>query len=103
MIYLAPLDLQSLLRLLCLLSENSGFSYEEMMNMPSHILLNLWNTKRTIKEEQNKEEQKAYDQSGAQNMQNMNPQTLMGQAKGMMPQMPKMGNFSMPSIGSFHT
>jgi hypothetical protein len=72
--------------------------------MPANVLLNLWNTKRGLKEDQNKAEKEAYDsQSGGQNMQNMTPQSMMNQAKSMMPPIPKMGNFSMPSMGSFHT
>jgi len=102
MIYLAPWELQDLLRLLYLLSKETGFGYEEMMRMPSHILLSLWNAKKGVIEEQNKAEKEAYDkQSNGQDLKNMNPASMMSQAKSMLPPMPKMGNMSMPSMGSF--
>jgi hypothetical protein len=96
------LDLQSLLKLLLLLSEDGSFGYEEMMRMPANILLSLWNTKRDLKEERNKAEKKAYDdQSGGNQLQNMNPSSMMAQAKGMMPSIPNVGGMSVPSMGSF--
>jgi hypothetical protein len=79
------------------LSKDSGFTYEEMMRMPSHILISLWNAKKGLAEEQNKAEKEAYDkQNSAAGVTNMNPTSMMNQAKGMMPSMP-----SMPSSGSF--
>lgn len=63
------------------------------------MLISLWNTKKDLAEEKAKAEKKAYDSQGGSNMQsmqNMNPQSMMSQAKGMLPTMP-----SMPSMGSF--
>ena len=73
-----------------------------MLRMPSHILLSLWNTSRNLQEEQNKAEKKAYDdKSGAQSM-NMNPSSMMAQAKGMLPPIPSIGGISgIPNVGSF--
>jgi hypothetical protein len=65
------------------------------------MVISLWNTKRGLLEEKNKAEEKSYkdQQSSQQSIPNM--QSLMGQAKGMMPSMPSVGNMSMPSMGSF--
>lgn len=82
---------------MCLLSDNSGFTYNEMVAMPLHVLLGLWNAKRKIAEEAKKTQSEGEGQT-------MDPLSLMNQAKGMMPQMPNMpnlGNFSFPNMGSF--
>jgi hypothetical protein len=83
------------------LSKDSGFGYEEMMKLPSHIVIGLWNTKRSLMDEENKAQNDAYkdQQSSQQQMPNMS--SLMGQAKGMVPPIPNMGGMSMPSMGSF--
>lgn len=79
---------------MCLLSSDSGFTYTEMMGMPLHVAIGLWNAKRKIAEETKKEQQEG------NNPQNMDPLALMNQAKSMMPPMPNMSNISLPNINS---
>lgn len=69
---------------MCLLSENNSFTYTDMMSMPTHILLGLYNEKNKIQEKRDAEERK---QQGSTSVPNIN--SLMSQVKSGMPSLPK--------------
>ena len=96
MIYLRPLEIRELLKLQFLLSEKTGFGYEEMQKMPMHILMGLWNAKRGVLEDRSKEQEKQQGASSGAGQNAPNMGSMMGMAKSMMPSAP-----SLPSMGSF--
>jgi hypothetical protein len=63
------------------------------MPLPMHIVLGLWNACKGIKEEENREQQKA---EGGQNATAPSMSSMMSQAKSMMPS----GAGKMPSMPS---
>jgi hypothetical protein len=84
------------------LSENSGLGYQDLIKLPCNLAIKLWSVKRDLLEERNKAEEKAYKgQQDSQQSQMPNINSIMGQAKGMMPSIPSVGGISMPSMGSF--
>jgi hypothetical protein len=81
---------------MCLLNENQGFGYEEMLRMPAHIFMGMWGAKRRIIEERNKE-QKGNDHSdvsvaGMQSQANRMMKSSMTSA----PKMPHIPNIKLP-------
>jgi hypothetical protein len=82
------------------LSRDSGFGFQELLKTECHILISLWTAKREMLEEENKAENKSYEeQKNSQQIPNM--QSMMGSMKGMMPSMPSVNGISLPSVGGF--
>ena len=86
------------------MSEKTGFTYADMMAMPAHILIGLWNQKRKVLEERIEEERRQQEnQQTNSSMPNMSTaNSMMGQAKNIMsnpsaamkmPSMPKVPGF----------
>jgi len=77
------------------LSRDCGFGYNEMMKMPTHILIGLWNAKKGVIEKENEEQKKQQDGQSS-SMPNMS--SMMSQAKSSMPRMPSSGSIRTPSL-----
>jgi hypothetical protein len=67
------------------LSEKTGFGYEEMLRMPAHFLLGLWNQKKAVFEERSKEQEKQQGKNGGSISGSMPSMSgMQSQARSMM-------------------
>jgi hypothetical protein len=67
------------------LSRDCGFGYDEMMKMPTEILLGLWNVKRKTLEEEKEQEREAHEsQNAGSKMSVPSMSSMMSQARSMM-------------------
>lgn len=96
MIYFKPFQTQEILRLIYLLSEDTGFTFTELYHMRMEILLGLKNTKDKIIEERNKAQEEQQQKSSP----SVSTSSMMSQAKSMMSSAGS--SFHMPSMSSFH-
>jgi len=91
MLYWRPCAIKDLLTLIYLLSEKTGFGYEEIMRAPAHEVIGLWGAKKEVLEERAKEQEKQNKTEG-QNVPTV--ASVMSQAKSMQssktPSMPRM-------------
>lgn len=102
MIYFKPFQTQEILKLIYLLSEDTGFTFTELYHMRMELLMGLKNVKDQIIEERNKAQEEAQEKaSGSSSHMPPGMSSMMSQASSMMSSV-KSGSFHMPSMSSLH-